>query len=126
MVVKMKAYCLAKKKKVDMEAVQVWKAKGRGHYLYLVEGKSRACPTSLWVAVGEEKAHMIAKKLKKAIKLRKKKKGKRKKSKRRRSTRKGMRRKTARRAYMGLKKKKKRKTSKKKKRKRTKSKRRRR
>jgi len=103
------AYCVSKRKKVTIKKIkQVWKAKSRNHYLYLLEGEAPGCDTSVWRAVGEDEAHKVAKHIGKPIKLRKSSgKKKRAASKKRKSTRKGMVRKTARRAYMGLKKKKK-------------------
>lgn len=78
---KLTAYCLKKKKKVTIDKVKdVWKAKGRGHWLYLVEGMSKACPTSVWRAVGEADAKMIAKHIGKAIKTKKSKKKKKKRT----------------------------------------------
>ena len=77
---KLTAYCLKKKKKVTIDKVKdVWKAKGRGHWLYLIEGMSKACPSNVWRAVGEADAKMIAKAIGKAIKTKKSKKKKAKK-----------------------------------------------
>jgi hypothetical protein len=73
------AYCVSKRKKVSMKVKQVWKAKSRNHFLYLLEGESPGCDTSLWRAVGKEEAEKIAKELKKPIKLRVSKKKKTKK-----------------------------------------------
>ena len=90
---KLTAYCVSKRKRVVINKVlQVWKAKGRGHFLYLVEGEAPGCPINLWRAVGEEDAHEIAKEIGKPIKMRvskKKKKVKKAKKKRTKSKKKG-------------------------------------
>jgi hypothetical protein len=66
----LKAYCVSKRKKVTIKKVkQVWKAKSRNHYLYLVEGEAPGCDSSVWVAVSEENANLISKHIGKPIKV---------------------------------------------------------
>lgn len=77
---KLTAYCVSKRKKVTISKIKnIWKSKGRGHFLYLIEGEAPGCDVSVWRAIGEDDAHKLAKEHKLTIKLRVSKKKKTKK-----------------------------------------------
>lgn len=59
---KLTAYCVTQKKKVNITRIKnIWKIKSRNHHLYLIEGESKECTTSLWRAVSLSDAEALSK-----------------------------------------------------------------
>jgi hypothetical protein len=59
---KLTAYCVTQKKKVNITRIKnIWKIKSRNHFLYLIEGESKECTTSLWRAVSLSDAEELSK-----------------------------------------------------------------